>query len=85
MIWRFIKSFYYQLFCTHPIVTVEHFYRAERVHGYINITVLVCETCERCGREDVLTISKHSGTPGEMERIRKCLEEKGYRNVEDLA
>ena len=84
MIWRYIKRFYYTLFCTHDFVSVERYYRAERVHGYINITVLVCETCKRCGREDVMTISKHSGAPAEMERIRKCLEEKGYRNVEDL-
>ena len=84
MLWKYLKAFYYKLFCTHPIVTVERCYRAECVHGYINITVLVCETCERCGREDVLTISKHSGTPADMELIKECLEAKGYRNVEDL-
>ncbi len=84
MLWKYLKAFYYKLFCTHPINTSEKYYRAEWRHGYIDITVYVCHTCEKCGHNEVQLVSKHSDLPREMEYLRKGLEEKGYRNVEDL-
>jgi len=84
MIWRFFKAFYYKLFCTHPINKSEKCYRADRKYGYIDITVYIRRTCEKCGHSDMLVVSEHDGLPCQMEKVRKELEEKGYRNVEDL-
>lgn len=85
MIWEFIKSVYYFLFCTHQNYIYDKYFTVEYIHGYVEVEVFISRTCEQCGASEEAMISKHEGSYVQMEKIINSLESKGYRNVEDLA
>ena len=84
LIWRFFKKIYYTLFCDHILYHSEKYYALEYIHGLYELKVYVDRTCDKCGVCNTLLISKHCGTPMIIKPMVKLLEEKGYRNVEDL-
>ena len=84
LIWRFFKRLYYTLFCDHIRYHSEKYYTLEYVHGIYELNVYVDSICDKCGDCNTTLISKHCGTSMIIKPLVKILEEKGYRNAEDL-
>ena len=84
MIWEYIKSVWYNLFCGHKDNTYGKYYRVSHVHGFVDVEVIVDKTCKKCGHCTEVIISKNHGSYLEMENLIKSLEDKGYKNLEDL-
>ena len=85
LIWRFFKRIYYTLFCDHILYHSEKYYTLEYIHGFYELKVYVDRTCDKCGVCNTLLISKHRGPVLMIKPMAKLLEEKGYKNAEDLA
>lgn len=83
MVWEFIKSMYYFLFCPHLYI-YDKYFTVEYIHGYAEVEVFISRTCEQCGASEEVRISKHRGSPVQMEKVISGLVSKGFRNVEDL-
>lgn len=84
MIWKYLKRFYYTLFCDHRSHKSEKYYTLNYVHGYYELKVYVCRVCEKCGKTDTFQLSANEAPASIIKPMVKLLEEKGYRNAEDL-
>lgn len=84
MVWEFIKSVYYFLFCTHQNYVYDKYFTVEYIYGYIEVEVFISRTCEQCEASEEVMISKHEGSSVQMEKVINNLKSKGFRNVEDL-
>ena len=84
MLWKFLKAFYYKLFCTHPSHTSGRYYTLNYIHGFYELNVYASRTCEKCGKTETFCISKHKAPAIMVKKMVDLLESKGFRNAEDL-
>lgn len=84
MIWNYIKRFYYTLFCGHRSHISKKYYTLDYIHGIYELNVYVCRTCKKCGQSDTFRVSRNDAPALIIKPMVKLLEEKGYKNAEDL-
>ena len=84
LIWKYLKKFYYDLFCTHPSHTSERYYTLDYIHGFYELNVYVNRTCEKCGKTENFCMSKNEAPSLVVKKMVDLLESKGFRNAEDL-